>query len=311
MTNCVQKQKLSFKENFKKNFQDILFCFIILLYPTIQFIIFYLGVNVNTIALAFRHFDYETGYSFAGFDNFRQAFFNIFNQESFKMAIGNSLLYQLVSIGVGTTLSLLFAYYIYLKKPLAGFFKVMLFMPAVVSSIVLTVIFRLFVGKLYSEIASEIVGSFVPGLLVSAKTQRLTIYLYNVFFGFGTTVLLYSGAMSSTNESVMEYADVDGTNYLQKFFYVLFPMIFPTFITFMVMHVADTFMNQMYLLGFFSDAAPFRVQTVGYFLYAQTLNATLSGYPLLATYGLIFTIVTMPCVFLVKRLLEKFGPNAY
>ena len=53
MANLVQKKR-TIQQSFKKNFQDILFCFIILLYPTVQFIIFYLGVNVNTILLSFE-----------------------------------------------------------------------------------------------------------------------------------------------------------------------------------------------------------------------------------------------------------------
>lgn len=311
MLNCGQKKRIPLKVNLKKNLHDIIFCLVILLYPTVQFIVFYLGVNVNTIALAFKIFDYDNGYSFAGFANFSQAFYNLFNLQSLGMAIGNSVLYQLISIFVGMTLSMLFAYYIYLKKPMAGFFKSMLFMPSVVSSIVLTVIFKIFAGKLYSEVATAITGSYVPGLLTPGNTEKVTVFFYNVIFGFGTAVLLYSGAMAGTNDSVMEYAEIDGANYIQKFYYVLFPMIFPTFITFMVMHISDTFMNQMFLLGFRADAAPYHMQTIGYFLYVDTLKASLGEYPLLATYGLIFTLITMPVVFVVKHLLEKYGPNAY
>jgi ABC-type sugar transport system permease subunit len=164
---------------------------------------------------------------------------------------------------------------------------------------------------LYIEIVEKITGEIVPGLLHDEGSRKITVFIYNVFFGFGTTVLLYSGAMSGTNDSVMEYAEVDGTNYWQKFIYVLFPMIFPTFITFMVMHISDTFMNQMNLLGFWADTAPPKLKTIGYFLYTSTLKASLTEYPLLATYGLIFTVVTMPVVFIVKHLLEKYGPNAY
>lgn len=305
------RKKISLKERLKKNAHDIFFCIVILLFPTVQFIVFYLGVNLNTVALSFRAFDYGTGYVWCGFDNFRQAFYNLFHVESYKMAIGNSLLFELISIVVGMSLSMLFAYYIYLKKPLAGFFKSMMFMPSVVSSIVLTVIFRIFVGRVYSEVASLISGTHVPGLLSLEKTRKATLYFYNIFFGFGTTVLLYSGAMSGTNESVMEYAEIDGANYWQKFFHVMFPMIFPTFITFIVMHVSDTFMNQMNLLGFYGTDASYQLQTFGYYLYTKTLNASLSEYPLLATYGLIFTAVTMPIVFTVKWLLKKYGPDAY
>ena len=310
MANFTQR-KLTTKELFKKNFQDILFCFIILLYPTVQFIIFYLGVNVNTIVLSFEK--YEGGrYIFAGVENFSKAFSNIFFQKEWGMAIGNSLLWLLVSLAVGTTLSLLFAYYIYLKKPLSQFFKIMLFMPSIVSTIVLTTIYKSIVGDVYPDIVEKLTGQVVPGLMKGSHTaQKFVTFFYNVTFGFGTAVLLYAGAMSGTNESVMEYTDVDGANYTQKFFYVLLPMIFPTFITFMVMRFADTFMNQMNLLGICGDAAPYQVETIGYKLYTLTLKANGNFYelPILATYGLIFTLVTRPVVFTVKHLLEKYGPS--
>ena len=310
MANFARKKR-SIKDSFKKNFQDILFCFLILLYPTVQFIIFYLGVNVNTVFLSFEKYD-GTKYVFAGFENFGVAFYNILNVKEWGMAIGNSLLYLFVSTAVGTTLSLLFSYYIYLRKPCSGFFKVMLFMPAVVSAIVLTIIYRSIVGDVYSEIVYKFTGNVVPGLMKGSHTaQKFVTFFYNVAFGFGTAVLLYSGAMSGTNESVMEYADIDGANYTQKFFYVLLPMIFPTFITFMVMRFADTFMNQMNLLGICGDAAPYQVETIGYKLYVKTLkiNGNPAELPLLATYGFIFTIITIPVVFTVKHLLEKLGPN--
>ena len=284
-----------------------------LLYPTVQFIIFYLGVNVNTILLSFEKFD-GTKYTFAGLDNFGMAFGNIFQQKEWGMAIGNSLIYLVVSIAVGITLSLLFAYYIYLKKTCSKFFKVMLFMPAIVSSIVLTTIYKSIVNDVYPDIVEKLTGANVTGLMRGSHTaQKFVTFFYNVTFGFGTSVLLFTGAMSGTNESVMEYTDVDGANYTQKFFYVLLPMIFPTFITFMVMRFADTFMNQMNLLGICGDAAPYQVETIGYKLYTLTLKANGSFYelPLLATYGLIFTVVTIPTVFTIKYLLEKFGPKAY
>ena len=206
MANLVQKKR-TLQQSFKKNFQDILFCFIILLYPTVQFIIFYLGVNVNTILLSFEKYD-GTKYIFAGFENFSVAFYNLFEVKEWGMAIGNSLLYLGVATVVGMTLSLLFSYYIYLKKPMAGFFKVMLFMPAVVSSIVLTTIYRSIVGDVYSEIVFKLTGEVVPGLMKgSHEAQKFVTFFYNVTFGFGTTVLLYSGAMSGTNVTAIDLGE--------------------------------------------------------------------------------------------------------
>ena len=56
------------------------------------------------------------------------------------------------------------------------------------------------------------------------------------------------------------------------------------------------------------------IQTVGYYLYREAIKAD-SGlgkygkYPYLSTLGVIFTLVVTPISFLVKHLLEKYGPS--
>ena len=48
---------------------------------------------------------------------------------------------------------------------------------------------------------------------------------------------------------------------------------------------------------------------LGYFMYTETLGATKTEYPILSTYGLYMSAVAIPLTFIVKRLLEKFGPS--
>ena len=48
---------------------------------------------------------------------------------------------------------------------------------------------------------------------------------FNVFMGFGTNMLMYTGAMSSVSPSTKEAAKVDGANAWQRFKSIIIPSI--------------------------------------------------------------------------------------
>lgn len=113
-------------------------------FPILQFLIFYVGVNLNSILLAFKRYDYQSGYTFVWFDNFKQVILDIFRLDYMKLAIRNSLLLSAINLGIGMTFSLLFSFYIYKKKFLSEMFRVFLFLPVIVSSLALVIVYRYF-----------------------------------------------------------------------------------------------------------------------------------------------------------------------
>ena len=68
MEKAIKQTKTKFFSSSKRRYN--LFLFVMLLYPMLQFIIFYIGVNVNSILLAFQKYDSVEGYVPAGFSNF-------------------------------------------------------------------------------------------------------------------------------------------------------------------------------------------------------------------------------------------------
>ena len=122
--------------------------------PLLQFCFFYIGVNANSILMSFQSFDALKGeYTFIGLENFKRFFVEWKTTGVFTYAIKNSFIAWLLTFGVGTSLGLVFAYYIARKKIGHNVFKVILFLPNVVSGIVLVVIFKAFTD------------SFIPAIL--------------------------------------------------------------------------------------------------------------------------------------------------
>lgn len=290
--------------------RDILFYCLISAFPLLQFSIFYLGVNVNSFLLAFKSYDAFTGVmTWVGFDNIVEALRAMTSQYELVTAAKNSIIAYVCGLVVGVPLALLFSYYIYKKKFLGGFFRVILFLPSILSAIAMSVIFYYFAERALPAYIDLIFGTEIRGLLSNQNTAFGVLVFYTYWIGFGTNTLMYSGAMNSISESVVEAAELDGATPFREFLSITVPLIYPTIVTFLVVGVAGIFTQQLNIYSIYGTGAETYLYTFGYYLYRATSIGQQADYPFLSSLGLLMTIVAAPLTLLVKYLLEKFGPK--
>ena len=305
-----------FFKKISKSKKDLIFYLTLAIIPIAQFLVFYIFVNFNSILLAFQNYYYDDNglltITFAGFDNFVQAFKDIFcgTKTELITSWGNSMLCYGVGIIFGIPFSLIFSFYIYKNYFGSKFFKIFLFLPSILSSIALIIMFTYFYEEAYPDITKLIfnLATKPNGLLYDVKTTLFSILFYATFCGFGGSVIMYSSAMSGINSSLPEAAKIDGASAFQEFINVTLPGIFPTLTTFLVVGVAGIFTNQASLYAFFGSDADIRVYTFGYYLFRGTLEVS-SNYPYLSAFGIILTAITVPLTYGVKYVLERFGPR--
>lgn len=305
---------------FKRNTKRMVFYILMLIIPLLQFCIFYIYANFNSVLLAFQKYEMKLdglGYkvTFANFDNFIEAGKFFFSARSWEM-ITHSLKFYLCTLVIGTSLALIFSYYVAKKYLGSTFFRIMLYLPTIISSVVLTLLFKYIVTDVYPIIVKNITGTRPTGLLDgSADMQYNAILVYSLWVSFGANVLLYTSSMSAIDPSIVESAQLDGVTVVQEFLYIYFPMIFPTFTTFVVTGITGIFTNQMNLYTFFGEAGRNKFNIFGFFLYTETRasglvdNGKTMPYSELAALGLIITIIIIPIVLSVRKLMEKFGPS--
>ena len=287
------------------------FYYLMIAFPLLQFAVFYLGVNLNSVLLAFKDYDYYTGYRFAGLSNFARVFEDIKTLPYMRTAFVNSFILYGLNLLIVTALSLLFSFYIYKKRFLSGTFKIALFLPVIISNLALVVAYKFFVEVAVPNFVELVFKNRIEGLLTNSGTHLDTILFFNVWVGFGIQVLMYSGAMSGVSESVVEAAQLDGITPFKEFIKITLPLIAPTVSTFVVVGVAQLFLNQMHVFSFHGAGAEYRVYTIGYYLYSRisSQNTTIVQYPYLSAYGLVLTFVSVPLTLGIKKLLEKLTPK--
>ena len=142
------------------------------------------------------------------------------------------------------------------------------------------------------------------------KTMSDEMCLYSaMMFGFGTGVLVYSGAMASISDSIIESAQLDGITPAKELWYIVLPMIWGTFVTMLVTSLVSFFTNDGN--GYAFKGAQFnpQLQTLGYFMYSGTVNGGMGSYPVLSAFGMLMTAIAVPVTLLTRNILTKYGPR--
>lgn len=290
-----------------KRRKDAFFVYGMLLLPLIQFGIFYIGVNINSIMMTFqRYVDGE--YQWAGFYNFEFVWKDFISQDIFGSVVKNSVL-SFVIVQLMSPLILFATYFIYRKFVGYRFFKIMLFLPTIISIVITVTIYKKVCDVAIPAIWSNLFNMSIRGLLSNPDTRYGAVMFFYLWLSFGSLMLMYLGAMNGISDSISEAARLDGANNIQEFIYIVFPMIYPTFSTLFYTSVATIFTNQINLYSLWGISAPPAVMTFGYYLYREVVMAGEARYPGLATLGVMMTLVAAPLTFFFKWLLQKLGPK--
>lgn len=297
--------------------KDLDFHLLLLAWPIAQFLVFYVAVNFNSILLAFNYGS-EANPNGGFFYYFEQCFEMNNGTNIYLESMGISLLLFLCSSIISIPLALLFAYYISRRFAGSKFFRFILFLPSILSATVMVILFK----KFNDFEITYFIQEFFPDSEIFSIVDRsniktyITIILFDAFINFGTTTLIYSNKMSEIPNEIFEAAELDGVSHIREFWSISLPLCFPTLSTFIVTGFATMFVNQYSLFTFFgSDLMALSPGPAGYLIYnnvqqaAALGNYTAESFHQMAAFGLICTFVTIPVVFLVKYLLERFGPK--
>lgn len=276
--------------------------------PVLQFLIFYVGVNFNSILMAFQNYDNSTGEEIITwtFDNFKQLFSRSMAGDLLK-CLKNSLIYFCVFF-INMPLSLLFAYYIFKQYHGSRVFKLVLFLPSIVCVTALVVFYKYFVNNgIGSIIGESIIGpTYKPA-------QQAVLILFYAMLDLSVNILLYINAFSRVSPAVIEAAEVDGANEMQVFLNVIVPEVWGSVVSLFMVCLAGIATNQACLFMFFGFNANAEYQTIGYYLFNMVQEKGTGDvevmYRLASALGLVLTLVLAPIAILVRNALLKHGPS--
>ena len=289
------------------------FVWTIMAYPMLLFIVFYLVCNFGSLVMAFQKRDFlgnVTGW--VGFANFTKFVKDIAETELMSTALKNTCLMYGTDLLIVLPLQLLFSYYLFRKIPGHKAIRFIVMLPSIISGFVVCLVFKKFVEGALPSMMKNLFGlKTFPNLISEVKYTFKTVLFYNVWMSFTTALVMYSNAMNQVSDEILESGKIDGVEGgLQEMFYLVLPMIFPTITTFLITGFSAFLSMSGPLVAFFKFNAPQSSYTLGYFFYIQVAGSSSQiMYPYLAAGGLIMTIIMAPLTFLLKYVLENYGPS--
>jgi ABC-type sugar transport system permease subunit len=291
-----------------RKFRKKIFVASFLILPIINFLVFWLYVHLDSFLLAFKTLeDGNEVLSFVQFENIWKSLTQGTNLiDGFKIgtAFKNTMLFFGAGILVIFPLSILASYFIYKKIVGYRFFRVITYLPSIVTSAALVMMYRYLIdhGGLMHKIfqLTNPADAVYQAPLTDPSTAIWTILLYNIICGLGGNIVIMGGAMNSLSPEMLEAGEIDGCNWVQELIYLVIPGIWPTLSTIIILSTAACLGSTGPILAFTKGAQ--ETETLAYVMYHLTLKGRTFLY-LPSAIGIVMTVITVPIVFTVRKLL--------
>ena len=282
----------------------LIFVIAILIIPIVHWLIFWFGVNINSILLAFQlptgEWSLETMESVIKeiIANDSNAIINL------NTSIRNTLIYFAKDI-LMLPFHLIIAYFFY--KKLSGYrvFQVIFYLPSIISGVAFSTMFENFIAPSgpVGAIMTGLGVDPVPGLLANSDYATGTILFYTIWIGWGGNMLLLGGALARVPLEILESARLDGISPAKELVYMILPLIWSTLSTLLILNMTALFVADGPILLF--TKGKYQTSTIGYWIFDKIYMQGPSAYNSVAAAGLIFTLIGAPIILFVKWLIEK------
>lgn len=294
---------------------DTIFAWCMLALPILHFLIFWLYINSSTIFMTFFRYNPSVQkYQWYGLNNFIELFKDMFlggDPRTFNSML-NSLIIFPVNNFIILPLSFVAAYFLSKKLPLSNFFRVLFFMPSMISITVLALCYRSMFNTDHGPVfmlCNAIMGGKAPDFLDVTGPYAMPIaFAFAVWSGLGYNVVLLNGAIARIPEEILESARLDGITTTREMFNIVLPLSWGTMSTLFILNslsIFGWFLPPMLVL---SDTGGVEGKTSTIALYVYQLVNAGKGEEA-AALGLMFSIIGVPFVFGVKWLMDKITPT--
>jgi len=271
----------------------------------VLYFVFFILPSLLGIGYSFTDWStYSDQISYIGLDNFRRIFSP---GENYLAYMGNTLIFTAVTIILKTVIGLALA--ILLSegvKRFANFYRLAIYLPAVLPTLVVALIFRSILhpatGALNMFLRSIGLDVLALPWLIDARLALYSVIGVDTWKGVGYITVILLAGLQTIPRDYYEAAEIDGAGFWARLWHVTLPMLMPAI-------VVITVLNVLYGLRVFDIVYALTNGGPGYateVIYTEIFKAFSMGqYGLGTALSTVMFVVLLVAGYFVIRLLER------
>ncbi|MBA7571096.1 L-arabinose transport system permease protein AraP [subsurface metagenome] len=230
---------------------------------------------IVSFMISFTDWDIFNPPSWVGIKNYT----TMFKESDFWQSIKVTMIYSTFAIPLGLMVSLILAMLLNLKVKGSGFFRTMVYAPAVISGVAASLLWMWIFNPDFGLINFFLskLGIDGPQWLLSPH-WALSAFVIMSLWTAGGSAVIYLAGLRNIPQQMYEAAEIDGANKWQQFTKITLPLLTPTTFFLLVMGVIGSFQifTQSYVM---TNGGPNRA-TLFYvlYLYNQAFRNYFMGY---------------------------------
>ncbi|RKY63804.1 MAG: sugar ABC transporter permease, partial [Candidatus Latescibacterota bacterium] len=231
-------------------------------------------------------------------------FIRLASDSLFFRALYNTFIFLAIHIPLQIAVALFFAELLNRKLRLIGLFRAAYFVPAVVSGVVVTILWQ----QLYADtgVLNKLLAKLGLGRvpwLTSPSWAMPSIAIMATWKNVGLYIVMFLAGLQGIPRELYEAAELDGASKFQQFFHITLPMLNPVVVLVLVLSTIGGFslFIEPYIM---TGGGPLNsTLSAVLYIYKQAFYFYRMGYA--ATLGFAFALIIFLVVALQRRFVER------
>jgi raffinose/stachyose/melibiose transport system permease protein len=215
---------------------------------------------------------------FIGLENYRTLFFE---DDSFRKALGNNLLWLVFFMTVPFIIALVTAGLLAAVRNGGMFFRTVLFIPYILPSVISASIWRNLLSPragIGAQLANWGIEGFDVAYLGKPETALFSIAFVDNWHFWGFLMVLFLAAMQNISPDLYDAAKIDGANRWGEFLHVTIPGIRPTLVFMLMMVGIWSFLAFEYIWILTQGGPAGASEVLAVLVYKEAFNRFEAGY---------------------------------
>jgi len=252
--------------------------YLFILPAALLILVFYLYPLFDTFRLGFYKWNGVGERHFVGLRNYEA----LLTDDSLRVALRNNFIFAGISLVAMVALGFLLA--VVIERRVRGWqiFKVAWFLPVIVSSTVVALLWGRMFDPTYGPVNVILravgLGSLARAWLADPRWALYAVILVNVWQYSGLAMIILLAAMEDIGQEIHDAATLDGVTWWQRVRFIIYPLVRPVLGVVIMLKLVNSFktFDAIYVL---TGGGPGESTTVlGVFLYTQAFTYQSFGY---------------------------------